>query len=223
MLLERVEKKPLGLSEVCGIHCEKGGGSGWERVAFRLDRQTRKQYHKLLQCKHSGTLVWGAGLQIPSSFSECCVMYAVYGMGLSVLTVSEMMLLMICFLFQIFSQKYKYSHCSICINMYVVSKCALKSLNRVLPRYPFRMGRWTSLDPQNFCWLRGPGSLSGRNICSVLTQVWFINMQDKTDFSFQLHLWICIVLIIIMIFSFSSLSHPKNALDSHTETHICAW
>lgn len=128
------------------------------------------------------------------------------------------------FFFQIFTQKYVYSHCSICIKMYVDSKCALKSLNRVLPRYPFRMGRWTLLDPQNFCWLRGPGSLSGRNIfCSVLTQVWFINMRDKTDCSSQLHLWISIVLIIIVISSFLSLSYPKNALDSHTEAHICAW
>jgi len=111
---------------------------------------------------------------------------------------------------------------SVCMNMYVVSKCAFKSFNRVLPRYPFRMGRWTSLNPQNCCWLREPGSLSGRNIiCSVPSQVCFINMQDKTDFSFQLHLWICVVLIITMISSFLSLSHPKNALNSHTETHIC--
>lgn len=152
----------------------------------------------------------------------CCVTHAVYGIGLSVLTVPEMTPLLICFFFQILTHKCKCSHSSMCINMCVVSKSALKSLNRVFARYPFRMGRWTSLDPQNSCF-RGPGSLSGRNICSVPTQAWSVNTQDEADFSFQVYLWICTVLIIITICSFLFLSHPNHALDSHTETHICAW
>jgi len=55
--IERAEKKPLGLSMVCGVHGEKGGGSVWERATFRLDGQTRTQYHEHLQWKHGGTLV----------------------------------------------------------------------------------------------------------------------------------------------------------------------
>lgn len=160
--------------------------------------------------------------RMPSYFFKCCIMYAVCRVGLSVFIDSEMMPLLTCFLFQILTQQFKYRHFSVCINMCIVSKSPLKSLNRVLARYPFRMETWTSLDPQNSC-LRGPGSLSGRHICSVLTQVWSINRQARTDFSFQVYLWICSVLIIITISSSMFLSHPNHALDSRNEAPICAW
>lgn len=122
-------------------------------------------------------LAQGAGLQIPFCFSTCYATDDPSRMGLLVLTVSEMMLFYDWFSLPNTDVETQIQHCSICIIMYTVSICALKSLDRVFPRHPFRMERWTSLDPQNCCWLRGLGSLAGRNIfCLVLAQVWFVNL-----------------------------------------------
>lgn len=104
---------------------------------------------------------------MPSCFSKGCVTSAPSRMGLPVLTVSETMLFYDWLSLPNTDLKTQTQHCSICIILFIVSVCALKSLNRLLPRHLFRMGRWTrrpTLDPQNCYWLRGPGSLAGRSI-----------------------------------------------------------